>query len=125
SEQEATPSDPAPPAVGRPRPRSVERASAAPASGANLSAQVDMLDHARGALTMGRTGRVLAIVARFHARFPDAALSPDADLLALEALATQGANALVRTRARAFLENHPYDPHIARVRAILRQASAR
>lgn len=109
-----------PPVRARPR-----GSDAPPTAASALAAQVALLDQARGALAMGRTGRVLSLVQRFHARFPGAALSADAEVLALEALAMQGAHRQLSARARAFLADNPYDPHAARVRAMLHRAAAR
>lgn len=115
------------PEARRASPRPPRRAarSGEARAGAGLSVQVARVDQIRGALAAGRTGRVLALVQRFHARHPRSALAPDAEVLALQALASQGADLQLLRRAEAFLAAYPYDPHSSRVRALLADAARR
>lgn len=84
----------------------------------SLAAEVSALDGVRTALSAGAYASALHEVELYHERFPSGALSADAEVLALEALAAQGAERELRARAARFLARYPKDPHHERVRAL-------
>jgi hypothetical protein len=81
-----------------------------------LAAEVAALDAARTAIASGAFDESLQVVDRYHRDFPAGELAPDADVLAMEALASKGDRARVAERAKEFLARYPRDPHVARVR---------
>jgi len=96
---------------------SSERAPDAP-SDSTLGAQVALLDGARTALAAGAFGEVLAMTERYQQQFPNGELAPDAEVVALEALAAQGDHETLAARATRFLARYPADPHWARVKSL-------
>ena len=84
-----------------------------------LSAQVRAVDAAMGALQAGAVDQAVSLVNRFHVDFPHGVLAPDAELVAIEALAEAGETAKLTQRAERFLKRNPNDPHAARVRRLL------
>ena len=56
------------------------------------------------------------MIERYHREFPDGALAPDADVVALEAVAAKRDQGETARRAALFLSRYPGDPHAARVR---------
>ena len=85
------------------------------AAPSTLAEQVSRIDTARVAITSGDYDESMRLVARYHDDFPDGALAPDADVVALEAAATKPDRAEVARRAASFLAHFPNDPHTARV----------
>jgi TolA-binding protein len=88
------------------------RQAAAPST---LAEQVSRIDTARVAIASGDYDEAIRLVGRYHDDFPDGALAPDADVVALEAAAAKDDRAEVVRRARSFLARYPNDPHAARV----------
>jgi hypothetical protein len=88
------------------------RPAAAPST---LAEQVSRIDTARVAIASGDYDEAMRLIGRYHADFPDGALAPDADVVALEAAAAKDDRAEVARRARSFLARYPNDPHTARV----------
>ena len=86
--------------------------SAAPST---LAEQVSRIDTARVAITSGDYDEAMRLIERYHDDFPDGALAPDADVVALEAAAAKHDRAEVARRAASFLARYPNDPHTARV----------
>ena len=84
-----------------------------------LSYQVRAVDAAMGALQAGALDDAVRLVDRFHADFPHGVLAPDAELVAIEALAEARETTEFTQRADRFLKNNPNDPHAARVRRLL------
>jgi TolA-binding protein len=64
----------------------------------------------------GDNDESIRLIERYRQDFPKGALAPDADVVALEALAAKGDKAEVARRAALFLSRYPGDPHAARVR---------
>ena len=89
-----------------------------------LSDQVRAVDAAMGALQAGALEEAIRLVDRFHANFPHGVLAPDAELVAIEALAEARETAKLTERAKHFIESNPNDPHAARVRRLLVEARA-
>jgi hypothetical protein len=100
----------------------VHRDTRAPAS--SLGAQVVLLDSARAALTAGSFSAALQATDRYEHQFPAGELRPEADVVAIEALAARGDEAACRERAARFLERYPTDPHAARVKALAERAAS-
>jgi hypothetical protein len=123
----SSPPLPAPRGAAAPRPDERGRLTPSPppeppsrsAASSTLAQQVERLDAATTALGEGRHADALAIVAGFHRDFPGAALAPDAEAVAIEALAARGDRAAVTRRGARFLDLHPKDPHAARVRTLV------
>jgi hypothetical protein len=87
-------------------------------SASTLSAEIGLLEVARGSLASDPT-TTLAKVAEHRARFAAGGLSSERDLLELDALRRTGHTTEARARAQAWLERDPAGLHAARVRRIL------
>ncbi len=81
-----------------------------------LAAEVARLDTARTSNAVGDYDGTVQLIERYHRDFPDGALAPDADVVALEAVAAKRDQAETARRAALFLSRYPGDPHAARVR---------
>ena len=86
------------------------------APSSTLAAEVSRLDAARTAIAAGAYDEAIRLVQRYHRDFPAGALSPDADVVAIEAEAAKPDQAAVARRAALFLARYPGDPHAARVK---------
>jgi hypothetical protein len=96
---------------------SQERVTAPPGADlSTLAAEVSRIDAARRASAGSDNDESIRLIERYHQDFPKGALAPDADVVALEALAAKGDKAEVARRAALFLSRYPGDPHAARVR---------
>jgi TolA-binding protein len=93
------------------------KSSAAPQE--RLSDQVRAVDTAMDALQAGALDEAVRLVNRFHVDFPHGVLAPDAELVAIEALAEARETSKLIQRAERFIEINPNDPHAARVRRLL------
>lgn len=80
-----------------------------------LAAEVARIDAARAALTSGDYDQAVRLVEQYHWDFPAGNLAPDADVVALEAVAAKHDRVEVTRRAALFLSRYPGDPHAARV----------
>jgi len=83
-----------------------------------LAAEVSRIDIARTASASGDFDGAIRLIERYHDDFPDGALAPDADVVALEAAVGKHDRSEVAQRARSFLARYPNDPHAARVRGL-------
>jgi hypothetical protein len=83
-----------------------------------LGAQVALLDAARTAAAAGAFGEALSLIERYRHDFPTGELAPDAEVVAIEALAAQSDDDALRERVARFLARYPADPHVARVKAL-------
>jgi outer membrane protein assembly factor BamD (BamD/ComL family) len=72
---------------------------------------------------VGAFERALALVSQYRREFPEGALSREADVLAIQALAEKGEKAEVARNARSFLARHPRDPQAARVKELGEEVS--
>ena len=104
---------------------SIEQHEAAPAATiatnvvpSPLAAEVAMLDAARNASRAGAYAEAVRIVDRYHRDFPGGALAPDAEVVAIEALAEMDKRNEVARRATRFLSQYPADPHSNRVKRL-------
>ena len=86
------------------------------APSSTLAAEVSRLDAARTAIAAGAYDEAIRLIDRYHRDFPAGALSPDADVVAIEAEAAKPDQAAVARRAALFLSRYPGDPHAARVK---------
>jgi hypothetical protein len=116
---------PAPGTLRGARPRKPAAPSLPPASGSpnaesSLAREVAALDAARTALAVGANASALRQIEQYHRDFPRGELSADADVVAIEALAARGDAAAAKGAARRFLQRHPRDPHVARIRELTR-----
>jgi hypothetical protein len=83
-----------------------------------LAREVAALDAARTALAVGANASALRQIEQYHRDFPAGELSADADVVAIEALAAEGDVTAIKRAARRFLQQHPRDPHVARIREL-------
>ena len=112
-------SDPGGPSAARDsrhEPRSRPRATTPRGVSSTLAAEVSRIDTARIASSSGDYDEALRLVERYHRDFPEGALAPDADVVALEAAAAKRDRAEIARRTALFLSRYPGDPHAARVR---------
>ena len=91
-------------------------AEAVPVPSSILAAEVSRIDAARSSNAIGDYDETVQLIERYHRDFPDGALGPDADVVALEAVAAKRDQAETTRRAALFLSRYPGDPHAARVR---------
>jgi hypothetical protein len=105
-------------AVAPPR-RALRAHRAGTASRSTLGAQVTLLDAARAAVAAGAFAEALRATDRFQREFPKGELAPDAEVVAIEALAAQGEREALSLRAGRFLARYPADPQAARVKALV------
>jgi hypothetical protein len=95
-----------------------EFSSAGRTSSSGLAAEVARLDAARTSNARGDYDETIQLIERYHRDFPDGALAPDADVVALEAVAAKRDRGETARRAALFLSRYPGDPHAARVRSL-------
>jgi hypothetical protein len=97
--------------------RAGPRASATSIS--NLSAEVSTLDGVRTALSIGALHDAELQLAGYRRNFARGALRSEAEVLALELLVAQGRTQAAARAAERFVAQHPRDPQVARVRALV------
>jgi hypothetical protein len=108
-----------------PAPRSVRSAgpSTAPRvvvkSGPDLAAEVLAIDSIRTALSIGALRDADQRVADYRRQFAQGSLRSEAEVLALEVLVAQGRTQAAAAAAERFISQHPRDPQVARVRALV------
>jgi len=90
-----------------------------------LAAEVSALEVARASFRAGWFARARRLIDNYHRDFPHSVFGPDAEEIAIEALAATRDEAELRARAEAFLARYPRDPHAGRVEQLLRQSSER
>ncbi len=90
---------------------------AAVPSASSLYAEVAALDTVQATAADGDFARAVELVDAYHRDFPHGQLAPDAEALAVEALAHAGRRVEASRRARRFLATYPNDPHAARIAA--------
>jgi hypothetical protein len=93
-----------------------ETADKAVLDASTLAAEVARIDAARAASATGDNAEAIRLIDRYHRDFPNGALAPDADVVALESMAAKGDRAEIARRAALFLSRYPADPHAARVK---------
>jgi hypothetical protein len=107
------------------RPHALASSSAAakalsPPPSSTLAAQVALLDSARSAVASGAFAEALRLADRYRVDFPSGELSPEAEVVAIEALVAERARQAASERAARFLARYPGDPHAARVKWLVR-----
>ena len=107
------------------RPHALAASSAAakalsPPPSSTLAAQVALLDSARSAIASGAFAEALRLADRYRVDFPSGELSPEAEVVAIEALVAEHARQAASERAARFLARYPGDPHAARVKWLVR-----
>jgi len=114
-------SSPAPVEVPRAELASSARAVARPApkSAPSLAAEVAALDEIRTAISIGALGDAEQRLTDYRRNFTQGALRSDAEVLALEVLVAQGRRQAAARAAERFISQHPRDPQVARVRALV------
>jgi TolA-binding protein len=93
-----------------------ETAEALAADSSTLAAEVSRIDAARSSSARGDYDQAIQSIERYHRDFPEGALAPDADVVALEAVAAKRDRPETARRAALFLSRYPGDPHTARVK---------
>jgi hypothetical protein len=93
-------------------------------SPSTLAAEVSRIDAARMASAAGDYDEAVWLIGRYHRDFPDGALAPDADVVALEAVAAKRDRPETARRAALFLSRYPGDPHAVKVRRLAEQMSS-
>lgn len=81
-----------------------------------LAAEVAILDSAQNAVTAREPARALGLLDQYARDFPDGTLRPEAEVLRIEALFSQGSISEAVTAGRNFLQAHPTSTHANRVR---------
>jgi hypothetical protein len=102
--------------AGRSHARARQDAIAPGGSESTLAAEVSRIDAARTANAAGDYDEAVWLIARYHRDFPDGALAPDADVVALEAIAAKRDRPETARRAALFLSRYPGDPHTEKVK---------
>jgi len=107
------------------RPHALASSSAAakalsPPPSSTLAAQVALLDSARSAIARGAFAEALRLADRYRVDFPSGELSPEAEVVAIEALVAEHARQAASERAARFLARYPGDPHATRVKWLVR-----
>ena len=109
------------PAPRRPRasaqPSRNESANARPIH--SLSAEIATLDQARRELLDGNVFDALVLLDHYTSEFGDGNLKLEASVLRIEALETDAQHEAAAALGRKFIEDHPNDPLVDRVHAIL------
>jgi outer membrane protein assembly factor BamD (BamD/ComL family) len=81
--------------------------------------EVESLDRVRKALAASDPPAALRELGAFSARFPSAALAPEATVLRVQALLESGNRHAAERLARRFIAASPGSPHAARVRLLI------
>ena len=126
---ELDPAEPAP-AVAPAQPRAVlEEAAASPRKGgstrasaregADVPAQVALVDRGRALVAAGDTAGALRVVDEYARRFPRGALSEEAALLRIEAVYARGDRTATAALARRFRAEYPRSVHADKIRWML------
>ncbi|HEX2871834.1 MAG TPA: hypothetical protein VHP33_11270 [Polyangiaceae bacterium] len=106
-----------------PTPRSGRAANTAPRvtvkSAPDLAAEVMALDSIRTALSIGALRDAEQRVADYRRKFAQGSLRSEAEVLAIEVLVAQGRTQAAAAAAERFISQHPRDPQVARVRALV------
>jgi hypothetical protein len=96
--------------------------ASAPAPAPSVADEIAVLDRAREALRSGDASAARAALDDHQARFGQGVLTPEAELLRIELLLSQGQKTAAQSLGQRFLASHPRSPLAARVRQLLRQA---
>ncbi len=90
-----------------------------PRADSSLRDETAALDRARSAIAANDARAGLMALDRYDAAFPHGALSPEAELLRVKALAMTGDHLGAQALARAFIAKHPEAPHLEQLRPVL------
>ena len=85
----------------------------------NLAAEVALIDAARSAISQGDFTNALRLVDRYREKFSNGELARDVDVVAIQALAGHGDRGGVILEGTRFLERHPNDPQVPRIKALV------
>lgn len=110
--------------TGRSHARARQDLTGPRSSGSTLAEEVSRIDAARTANAAGDYDEAVWLIARYHRDFPDGALAPDADVVALEAVAAKRDRAETARRAALFLSRYPDDPHTEKVKWLAKHLSS-
>jgi hypothetical protein len=101
-----------------PAPAVVARAERRDTAG-DLERQIEWIDRARSLAESGDPEGALQAVDQYDRKFPRGALSEEAALVRIEALAARGDRPGAAALARRFLLAHPRSVHAAKLRALV------
>jgi hypothetical protein len=93
--------------------------SAARARDENLAAEVAWLDRASASIRSGDVERGLQVLDDYNGRFPGGVLTPESQVLRIEALVRKGDRANATRLGEAFLSRTPQSALASRVRSLL------
>ncbi len=88
------------------------------ANAARLAEEMKQVESIRNALQASKPSEAFRLCEEYRATFGNGALSEEAEVLRIDALAQMGRKAIAIEHARRFLEERPKSPYAARVRAI-------
>lgn len=88
-----------------------------------LAAEVAALDKARAMAAGGRFQEAVGLIERYHYDYPMGELAADAEVIAIEALEAGHDRKEMTRRAWRFVQQHPDDPHVGRIKRLLVSAS--
>jgi len=94
--------------------------SASP-SARKLALEIAALDGVKRRLAAGDSAGALNGLAAYASKFPDGALSPEADALSIEAFVASGNRGEARTRFEAFRARHPDSPLLEKLDRLVGQ----
>jgi len=113
--------EPARPATteGQRKARPAAPSSTTPRPASDLAAEVAALDGIRTALAIGAWQSAEQQLTRYRRNFAHGALRSEGEVLWLETLLAQGNRPAATAAAERFIAEHPRDPQVARVRALI------
>lgn len=83
-----------------------------------LAAEIAALDGIQVAISVKAFEQALQGVEKYHSRFPNGQLAPEAEALAVETLRALGERTEASRRAAAFLRRHPNGPHASKMQSV-------
>ena len=132
AQERAVSSLPAPPAPStRPRrpssvadPRADRPRPGPPDTAARFTTELHLLQQAQSALRAGAASEALTFLDRYSSELPGASLTVEATVLRIQTLIALGREPEALTLAQRFVQEHPDDPLVDRVRSFLRNTPA-
>lgn len=109
----------APPVPRRFRVAAASASVPAPLPSSDLAAEIAALDGIRTALAIGAWQDAEQQLGRYQRQFSRGALRSEAEVLRIETLVARGNRVAAEGAAERFIAQHPRDPQVARVRALV------
>jgi hypothetical protein len=101
------------------------RGAASPASSADLSEQIRLIEAARAGVAARDAGSALAALDSYAAKYPRGAFGQEAMVLRIRALDQSGDFARATSLAKSFVARFPQSPHVARLKPIAERGASR